>query len=63
MKDNQTIENLKLYTLSELQPILNVSYRTLQNYIKDGRLKAAKIGGKWKVTESNLMKFINGEEQ
>lgn len=62
MKDNQTIENLKLYTLSELQPILNVSYRTLQNYIKDGRLKAAKIGGKWKVTESNLMKFINGEE-
>lgn len=62
MKDSQSIENLKLYTLSELQPILKVSYRTLQNYIKDGRLKAAKIGGKWKVTESNLMKFINGEE-
>ena len=62
MKGNQTNENFKLYTLSELQPILGVSNRTLHTYIKDGRLKAVKIGGKWKVTEENLKKFVNGEE-
>lgn len=62
MTEKKPIESIKLYTLSEVQPILKVSYRTLQNYIKDGRLKAAKIGGKWKVSEDNLLKFINGEE-
>ena len=49
------------YTLTELEPILGVTHRTLQSYIKGGRLKGVKIGGKWKVSEETLRKFINGE--
>ena len=56
------LENIRLYTLTELEPILGVTHRTLQTYIKDGRLKGVKIGGKWKITEETLKKFINGEE-
>lgn len=55
------LESLKVYTLTEIEPILGVTHRTLLNYIKDGRLKGVKIGGKWKVSGDTLRKFINGE--
>lgn len=56
------LNRLTLYTLTELESVLGVTHRTLQSYIKDGRLKGVKIGGKWKVSEENLRKFINGED-
>ena len=55
------LENIRLYTLTEIEPILGVTHRTLLTYIKNGRLKGIKVGGKWKVSEENLKKFINGE--
>lgn len=55
------LDAIRLYTLTELEPILGVTHRTLQAYIKDGRLKGVKIGGKWKVSEEVLRRFINGE--
>lgn len=55
------LENIRLYTLTDLEPILGVTHRTLQTYIKDGRLRGVKVGGKWKVSEENLMRFLNGE--
>lgn len=62
-KTNRTneLEELKVYSLTEIAPILGVTHRTLLTYIKDGRLKGVKIGGKWKVSGENLRKFINGE--
>lgn len=57
----QKLDKITLYTLTELESILGVTHRTLQSYMKDGRLKGVKIGGKWKVSEENLKKFINGE--
>ena len=56
-----TLEGIKIYSLKELSEKLNVTQRTLHNYIKDGRLKGQKIGGKWQISESNLKKFINAE--
>ena len=67
------LQNLNVYTLTELEPILGVTHRTLLTYVKTGKLKAVKIGdflyffyvkigGKYKVSEENLKKFINGEE-
>jgi len=55
------LDSIRLYTLSELEPILGVTHRTLQTYIKDGRLKGVKIGGKWKISEEVLRKFIDGD--
>ena len=57
----ETLENIKLYTLTELEPVLGVTHRTLLDYVKKGKLKAVKIGGKWKVSEDNLMRLVNGE--
>jgi len=57
------LEKLKLYTLTEIEPVLGVTHRTLLGYIKSGKLKAVKIGNKWKVSEDNLKAFINGSEK
>lgn len=57
------MEAFRLYSLTELEEILGVTHRTLLDYVKQGKLKARKIGGKWKVTEENLKLFINGEDK
>jgi len=61
MNKEETLQSIKLYTLTELEEVLGVTHRTLLNYVKEGKLKAVKIGGKWKVTEENLRAFINGQ--
>lgn len=55
------MSEIKLYDIKELAEILHVSTRTLMRYIKDERLRAVKIGGKWTVSEENLQNFINGK--
>lgn len=59
----KSLDTFRLYTLTEVEPILGVSHRTLLDYVKTGKIKAVKIGGKWKVSEENLKAFINGEEK
>ena len=54
------LENIKLYTLPQVAKILGVTERTAWNYVKAQKIKAVKIGGKWKVSEDNLREFING---
>ena len=57
----EQLVKFKMYNLTDVEEALDVSYRTLLNYIKEGKLQAVKIGGKWKVSEENLKAFINGE--
>lgn len=54
-------EDVRLYNLAEVSTILNVSHRTLQRWLATGKMKATKIGGKWKVSEETLRALINGE--
>ena len=55
------METIKMYTLKDLAAQLKVTERTMHNYIKNGKLKGQKIGGRWQISESNLHKFLNGE--
>ena len=50
--------DIKTYELKEVAKILNVTRRTLNNYIEAGKMPAIKIGGKWVVTEEALKKFL-----
>jgi excisionase family DNA binding protein len=56
-----TMTKIKLYSLKELATLLSVTERTLHNYIKSGKMKGQKIGGKWQISETNLQKFLNGD--
>jgi putative molybdopterin biosynthesis protein len=51
-------EELKVYTLDEVQAIVKVTQRTLYNYIKAGTLKATKIGKYWRVRHNDLQEFL-----
>lgn len=53
------LDGLKLYTLKELETVLGVTYRTLLTYVESGKLKAFKIGGRWKVTKEQLKEFLD----
>lgn len=57
----QRLDSIRLYSLTELEPILGVTHRTLQTYLKDGRLKGVKLGNRWRVSEEELRRFIKGE--
>ena len=52
--------DLVMYNVAEMAEILEVSRRTIMNYIKDGKLKCVKVGGRWKITKENLEAFCNG---
>lgn len=49
---------VKLYDIKEVAKILDISTRTVSSYIKDGKIKAMKIGGKWKIKEDDLKKYL-----
>lgn len=48
-----------LYTTKEVSEILKIDRRNVYRYVKDGRLKASKIGGEWRILEDDLKTFIN----
>jgi len=49
---------LKVYTLEEIAELLHITRRTLYTYVKEGKLKAVKVGKYWRVTEKNLEAFL-----
>lgn len=51
------MEEIKIYSLKEVEKILQVSQRTLYNYIKTGKLKAVKMGKYWRVSHESLKDF------
>ena len=51
----------KLYSLKEIEGIMQVTHRTLLGYVYSGKLPARKIAGRYRVTESDLRAFRNGE--
>ena len=50
---------IPVYDLKDLSKKLKISIRTLRDYIKNGKLKAKKIGKAYYVTEPNLMAFLD----
>lgn len=57
----EELRDIQLFTLQELEPLLDVSNRTMLSYVKSGRLQAVKIGGKWRVTREALDRFLSGK--
>lgn len=57
MKVSPTIE--RLFTPEEAAEALRVKPRTIMEWLRQGKLKGVKLGGKlWRVKESDLRAFI-----
>lgn len=50
-------KDIEVYTLKEIEDLLQVTRRTLYNWIKDGKLKAFRIGKEWRVRKEELDRF------
>ena len=51
-------KKLDVYTLEELSEQLDMEKQTLRSYIKNGKLKASKIGNKYFVTGKDVMELM-----
>jgi excisionase family DNA binding protein len=58
----KTNESLQLLTLTEAAQLLHVSTKTLQRMIRSGDLPALKVGGQWRLRESQLISWIQSRE-
>lgn len=57
------IGDMTLYTVLELSKLLDVTEVTLRRYIKDGKLKATLMGGKYLISEETLRELMQNGEQ
>jgi excisionase family DNA binding protein len=57
------LENIRLLTLSEAAKLLQVSTRTLQRMIRQRQLPAFKVGGQWRMRESQLGEWLDQKEK
>jgi len=48
------------YKTNEVADILQVTQRTMYNYITSGKLKAVKVGGIYHITKPELERFLKG---
>ena len=44
--------------VQELAEQLNVTTRSIRNYLQEGKLHGTKAGGKWRFTEQDLYDFF-----
>ena len=49
----------KLFTLNEAKEYLRISDSTIRRHIKDGRIKAHKVGRHYRITEKEVKAFVN----
>lgn len=53
----------KYYTLSEVARLLDLSDRTIRNYVKDGKLKGKKIGPQWRFTREQIEEIFEDPQE
>ena len=59
---NNTQEELRLLTLEAAAEILQVSKRTLLRMIQKKDVPAFKVGGQWRIRESQFRKWVENKE-
>jgi excisionase family DNA binding protein len=59
---DQKFDSIRLLTLDEAASLLQVSKRTLHRMIKINELPAFKVGGQWRVRETQLRQWVEHRE-
>lgn len=53
------VGNLTLYSVDDLHEQLGLSKMTIRAYLRDGKIRARKLGVKWYVTEEALREYFD----
>ncbi len=51
--------NGRFYSVEEISSILDIHPKTVQRYIREGKIKATKVGKAWRVMEKDFKVFMN----
>jgi excisionase family DNA binding protein len=53
---------MQVYNLKEVVKLLGLNIQTVRQYIKEGKLKASKIGTHYIVTDEAIKEFLKANE-
>ena len=56
------IGNLTLYSVDDLHDILGISKLTLRTYLREGKIRARKLGLNWYVTEDAIKEYFDAPQ-
>jgi len=56
-------EKNSVLTTNEAIKILKISRPTFLKCIREGKIKAIKVGNGWRVLHSELIRYLKGEDQ
>jgi len=56
------MEKEKYYNTKEVSEMLSMGQEYLRQMIREGKIKAVKVGRRWKIKESEVKRLITGEE-
>ena len=52
---------MKIYTVQEIAEILGISRKTTQKYVRQGDIKAIRLGNQLRITEQAFMDFLESK--
>lgn len=53
----------KYYTVDEVAELLTMHPKTIQRYIREGKIQATKVGKSWRITEAYLKAFTKAANE
>lgn len=51
----------KFYTIDQVAEILDIHHKTVRKFIKEGKLKANKVGKQWRISQIDLEVFTENK--
>ncbi|WDV48202.1 helix-turn-helix domain-containing protein [Clostridiaceae bacterium M8S5] len=52
----------KYYTVDQVSDMLDMHPKTIRKFVREGKLKANKVGKQWRITGHDLSVFIEGKK-
>lgn len=50
---------MQVYTPEEVAKLLKINEQTVRRYLREGKMKGAKIGHTWRITDEQLKLFLD----
>lgn len=51
-----------MFSVEQVASELNVTTRTIRNYLKEGKLQGTKVGGQWRFSEKDIYAFLGNSD-
>lgn len=55
------VGNQKAYDIQETAELINLTPQSVRNYVKQGKIKAQRVGIRYYIAEENIQSFLRGD--